>query len=186
MSFLLYVINVFRAPIAWILTKRVPKQAEERGLYDLEADLLAGHPTSLGAYAGLVTLVVNTASKCGFTPQYAELEELQQEYGERGFTVLGFPCGDFGGQELGSGDEIQSFCDSRFSISFPLFAKAKVKDDPRTPVFDYLARTSGAVPRWNFGKYLVGRDGRVRAFYATPIRPTSTKVRREIESALGR
>jgi glutathione peroxidase len=154
-------------------------------LYDLSATSLAGEATPLESYRGQVTLIVNTASQCGYTPQYKELQELQTTYAEQGFTVLGFPSGDFGGQEFETPGEIREFCDSEFGVSFPLFEKTQVKEgDSQSPVYGFLGKTSGSLPGWNFGKYLVGREGRVLGFYASPVSPMGDELRGAIDLAL--
>lgn len=170
-----------------ITTDAVDQSAEvaAQSVYSLDAVGLDGEPAPLSKYEGEVTLIVNTASKCGYTPQYAGLEMLQSEYGPRGFTVLGFPSGDFMGQEFDTAAEIRQFCDSRYAVSFPLFEKSGVKEgDGQSPIYAFLGEATGSLPGWNFGKYLVGRDGRVVAFYATPVEPTSDELRGAIEAAL--
>lgn len=158
----------------------------DQSFYALEVEDLDGAPTSLADYRGQVSLVVNTASQCGLTPQYAGLEELQQTYGDQGFTVLAFPSGDFGGQEFDTPGEIREFCDSNYSVSFPLFAKSGVKEgDGQSEVFTYLGKATGSLPGWNFGKYLVGRDGTVIAYYEPRTKPTSDEVVSALQSALG-
>lgn len=153
--------------------------------YDLETTGLEGDAVALDAYRGQVALVVNTASQCGYTGQYAGLQNLQETYGEQGFTVLGFPSGDFGGQEFATPGEIREFCDSKFGVSFPLFAKSSVKEGAeQSPIFEYLGKSTGALPGWNFGKYLVNREGKVLAFYATPVDPGDEELRTAIETAL--
>lgn len=159
--------------------------AARQSFYALETQDLDGAPVELAAYAGQVSLVVNTASQCGYTSQYAGLEELQQDYASRGFTVLAFPSGDFGGQEFDDAAEIRAFCEDSYSVSFPLLAKSGVKAGAgQSPVFAFLGRATGSLPGWNFGKYLVARDGRVLAFFPTPVAPTSDELRRAIENAL--
>jgi len=157
----------------------------ERSFYDLEASSLEGEPVALDEFRGQVSLVVNTASQCGYTPQYEALQALQEEYGERGFSVLAFPSGDFGGQEFDTPGEIREFCDSRYGVGFPLFAKSRVKEgEGQSPVFAFLGQATGSLPGWNFGKYLVDREGRVLGFYATPVDPAGEELRGAIEQAL--
>src|ERR1051325_7398159 len=136
-------------------------------LYDFSVKQLDGKPKDLADYKGKVALFVNTASECGYTPQYDGLEKLYEKYRDRGFVVLGFPSNDFGGQEPGSADEIAAFCSSRFKVQFPLFEKVKTRGEGRSPVFAELAK-GGGDPQWNFHKYLVGRDGEL--IHAFPSR----------------
>jgi len=177
----------FAAACGAITTTDVQKNETQSNasFYALEAKGLDGAAVPLERYRGKVALVVNTASKCGYTPQYEGLEKLQAEYGERGFTVLGFPSGDFGGQEYGSAEEIREFCDSRFKVTFPLFEKSGVKAGPnQSPVFAFLGSATGSLPGWNFGKYLVDREGKVLAFFPTPTEPTGAEIKGAIEKAL--
>jgi glutathione peroxidase len=139
----------------------------------------------LAGYAGKVTLVVNVASACGYTPQYAGLERLHRTLSARGFAVLGFPCNDFGQQEPGSAQEIQQFCDRTYGVTFPLFEKVVVKAGPtQSPLYATLSREAGKLPTWNFGKYLVGRDGKVLAFFEHSVSPEDSTLRGAIETAL--
>lgn len=135
------------------------------------------------AYHGKVVLVVNTASECGFTPQYAGLEKLWQEYRERGLVVLGFPSNDFGQQEPGTAEEIRGFCDLNFHITFPMFAKVKTKGEGQSPVFAFLT-AKHPKPRWNFYKYVIGRDGDVHDYFVSVTSPDSKRLRRAIDKAL--
>ena len=159
----------------------------DEGVYRFDAERLRGARQSLADYAGQVLLIVNTASRCGFTPQYAGLEALYQRYRERGFTILGFPCNQFGAQEPGDAGEIAEFCEINYGVSFPLFAKVDVNGDTTHPLFAYLkARAPGLLGsqaiKWNFTKFLVGRDGRVLRRYAPTDKPES--LRGDIEAAL--
>lgn len=153
---------------------------------DFSARAIDGTDTDLAAYAGQVVLVVNTASKCGFTPQYQGLQELQDTYGERGFTVLGFPCDQFGNQEPGAEDEIASFCERNFGVDFPLFAKVDVNGSDAHPLFEWLrAEKSGLLGgriKWNFTKFLIGRDGAVLSRHAPTTEPA--KLAQDIEKVL--
>ncbi|MFC9388105.1 glutathione peroxidase [Streptomyces venezuelae] len=153
-------------------------------LYDIPLKTLTGEPTSLADYRDRAVLIVNVASKCGLTPQYAGLEKLQQEYGERGFTVLGVPCNQFAGQEPGSADEIQTFCSTTYGVSFPLLEKTDVNGEARHPLYTELVRIADAEGeagdvQWNFEKFLIGRDGRVTRF-----RPRTEPDAPEIVSAI--
>jgi len=152
-------------------------------LYDLEVSSLAGEPAALAAYRGQVALVVNTASKCGLTPQYAGLEALYREFAPRGFVVLGFPSNDFLGQEPGTAAEIREFCTVNYDVTFPLFAKVVVKGERKCAVYRLLT-VELSEPSWNFTKYLVGRDGRVVARFGPRTAPDSAELRAAIEAAL--
>jgi glutathione peroxidase len=141
-------------------------------------------PQSLCQYAGKVVLVVNTASFCGFTPQYKGLEALDSKYRSRGLVVLGFPSNDFA-QEAGSNKEIADFCESTFGVKFPMFAKSSVRGPDASPLFKQLAQLSGTTPKWNFYKYLIGRDGKVVDAYSSMTAPDDRAFVREIEKQLG-
>jgi glutathione peroxidase len=156
------------------------------GVYDFSAKSLAGEEVSLQHFEGRVLLIVNTASKCGFTPQYHGLEELHRQYAGRGFAVLGFPCNQFGGQEPGSAGEIGAFCTSNYDVTFPLFDKIDVNGANAHPLYNYLKRERsgllGSSIKWNFTKFLVDRTGRVKARHAPTTRPESLK--KDIEALL--
>jgi len=159
--------------------------APATGFYALQTQRLDGTPVALARWAGRVTLVVNTASECGLTPQYEQLEALHDRYAAGGrFEVLGFPCNQFGGQEPGTPEDIASFCSSRYAVTFPLFAKCEVKGDDQSEVFAYLTRDFPE-PEWNFRKYLVGADGTVLTSFDPPTRPDAPEVVSAIEAALG-
>lgn len=155
--------------------------------YDFEAIAIDGKPTLLDSYRGQVLLVVNTASACGFTPQFAGLEALWQDYGPRGLVVLGFPSNEFGGQDPGSNEEIAGFCQKNYGVSFPMMAKVQVNGSAAHPLWQWLkAQAPGLLGtegvKWNFTKFLVGRDGRVIKRYAPTDKPES--LRQDIEAAL--
>ena len=154
--------------------------SEPRTIADFTARLPNGETVNLADKAGKVLLVVNTASKCGFTPQYAGLEALWRKYGERGFEVVAFPCNQFGGQEPGSADEISAFCEVNYGVTFPVMAKIEVNGEGADPLFDWLkAEAPGVLGtqriKWNFTKFLIGRDGKVVARFA----PTTPPARLE-------
>ena len=136
-------------------------------------------------YSDKVLLIVNTASKCGNTPQYDGLEKLYQEYGDKGLVVLGFPSNDFFGQEPGTEAEIQEFCRLTYKVKFPMFEKVTVKEGEAHPLYDALAAAAGTYPTWNFHKYLVGRDGKVIREFSPRTQPYDEKLVAEIEAALG-
>ena len=147
---------------------------------------IVGRRKDLCDYAGKVLLVVNTASHCGYTPQYKGLEALNQKYKDRGLAVLGFPSNDFGAQEPGSNEEIADFCDRTYAVKFPMFAKVAVKDAGGSEVFDALAAATGERPRWNFHKYLIGRDGKTVASFASKVDPESPEFVAKVEELLGK
>jgi glutathione peroxidase len=145
-------------------------------IYEFTAERLTGGSQSLGEYAGKVLLIVNTASKCGFTPQYEGLEALYQRYRERGLVVLGFPCNQFGAQEPGAAEEIASFCQKNYGVSFPMFARIEVNGDGAHPLYQYLKRAAPGLLgsegiKWNFTKFLVNREGEVTQRYAPATTP---------------
>ena len=154
------------------------------GLLDQKMETLTGDDASLCGYTGKVLLVVNTASRCGYTPQYDGLEKLYRKYKARELVVLGFPSNDFGGQEPGSNQEIAAFCVNQYAIDFPMFAKTSVRGSGANPLFAELARATGATPRWNFHKYLVARDGKRVQSFDTRVAPGDAKLVSAIEKLL--
>jgi glutathione peroxidase len=161
----------------------------DASIYDLELTTLAGQPAPLADYRGRLVLAVNVASRCGLTPQYEGLERLQREYADRGFTVLGFPCNQFGDQEPGTPEEIQTFCDARFGVSFPLFAKLDVNGPERHPLYRVLTQAAddegkaGDV-QWNFEKFLVSPGGEVLRRFRPMTTPEAPEVVGAIEEHL--
>ena len=151
--------------------------------YDLKTKTLDGKPADMSAYKGKVLLVVNTASQCGSTPQYAGLEKIHEEMKDKGVEVLGFPSNDFGGQEPGTAAEIKKFCELNYKVDFPLFEKVKTHGDGVSPVFAFLNQKHGA-PEWNFYKYVVGKDGQVRAKFSNKVKPEAEELRKAIDAAL--
>jgi glutathione peroxidase len=153
--------------------------------YDLKTSYLDGKPADLGVFRGKVTLAVNVASKCGFTPQYEGLEKLNRELAGKGFAVLGFPSNDFGGQEPGTAKEIADFCRLTYDVTFPMFSKLVTQPgSEQSPIYKFLG-TSGHLPAWNFSKYVIGKDGRIIAFFPSEVTPESPELRRAITKALG-
>jgi glutathione peroxidase len=156
------------------------------GIYDFTAQSLEGEDVALQRFEGQVLLIVNTASACGFTPQYRGLEALQRELGARGFSVLGFPCNQFGGQEPGDARQIEEFCSSQYDVSFPMFAKIDVNGSRAHPLYNYLKSEKsgllGSSIKWNFTKFLVDRAGQVVGRFAPTMRPEALK--KEIEALL--
>lgn len=161
-----------------------PKTATEGSLWDFSASTLEGQPADLAAYKGQVALVVNVASKCGFTPQYKGLEKLYTQLKERGFVILGFPSNDFRQQEPGSAEEIREFCTINYGVTFPLFEKVKVKGEQKCDIYKFLTAGGLQEPTWNFTKYLVGRDGKVIARYAPKTAPDDQTMLEAVNKAL--
>jgi glutathione peroxidase len=152
--------------------------------YDLETLSLDGTPGNLAQYKGKVSLVVNVASKCGYTPQYEGLEALQREMKGKGFNVLGFPSNDFGGQEPGTAQEIATFCRLTYGVTFPMFEKVVTrKGAGQSPIYAFLG-ASGSLPAWNFSKYVVDKQGKVVAFFPSDVTPEDPKLRAAIAKAL--
>lgn len=156
-------------------------------IYDFSADTMSGSRQSLADYQGKVLLIVNTASKCGFTPQFDGLEKLYQQYESQGLVVLGFPCNQFASQDPGSNEEIQQFCQLNYGVSFPMFAKIDVKGKDAHPLFQYLTKEAKGILgseaiKWNFTKFLIGKDGQVIDRYAPTTKPES--IAQDIERAL--
>ncbi len=179
LSLLLFVALPFSAT-----AKKVPS------LHDVKLKDIDGKAVALGDYEGKVLLVVNVASKCGLTKQYKELEAIHRKYKDKGFTVLGFPCNDFGGQEPGSNEEIKKFCSNRFDVTFPMFDKLVVKAGPKQhELYQRLTGKEGAFPgnvKWNFGKFLVGKDGKPLQRFEPREKPDAPKVTEAIEKALSK
>jgi glutathione peroxidase len=195
-----------RRPALWLLAVVLLASACERGaaapaspaepapatppgeapvIHGLSVKRLDGSEVSLSAWAGKVVLVVNTASECGYTPQYAGLQALHTKYQERGFAVLGFPSNDFGAQEPGSAAQIASFCQKNFGVTFPMFDKVSVIGASRAPLYALLADAKGE-PRWNFHKYLVDKRGRPVQAWPSKVEPSSDEIARAIERELTR
>ena len=152
--------------------------------YDLRTTYLDGKPADLGMFRGKVALVVNVASACGYTPQYKGLEKLHRELSGKGFTVLGFPSNDFGGQEPGTAQEIATFCKLNYDVTFPMFSKLVTERGPeQSPIYTFLGR-SGNLPAWNFSKYVIGKDGKVVAFFPSEVTPEARNLRAAISKAL--
>ena len=156
-------------------------------LYDIPVTRIDGQEQTLAGYAGKVLLIVNTASQCGFTPQYAGLEELYRQFGPKGLVVLGFPCNQFGGQEPGDASQIEQFCHTNYSVTFPMFDKLEVNGANRHPLYGLLAGNGSPVAgdiKWNFTKFLVGRDGKILKRFESKVKPDAPEVTQAIEAAL--
>jgi glutathione peroxidase len=157
-------------------------------VYDIPLKDIDGKDTSLKPYQGKVLLVVNVASQCGFTPQYKALEAVYEKYKDKGLVVLGFPCNQFGGQEPGSDEEIKQFCTSKYSVTFPMFDKIEVNGANRHSLYVSLAGPSSPYPgniKWNFTKFLIGRDGKILKRFESKVTPDSPEATSAIEGALG-
>jgi glutathione peroxidase len=179
------IIRVMRTILALVLILASPMVAAVcPPLLDLKLPTLTEDAASLCRYQGKVLLVVNTASQCGYTPQYAGLEELYRRYRDKGLVVIGFPSNDFGGQEPGSNKEIAQFCELNYGVSFPMFAKSAVAKGAINPFYERLALASNSRPRWNFHKYLVDRKGEKVLAYATAVTPTDPKFVKDVERLL--
>jgi glutathione peroxidase len=158
------------------------KSAPRESIHQLTVVDIDGKSQPLAQYQGKVLLIVNVASKCGFTPQYAGLEQLWKDYKDRGLVVLGFPSNEFAGQEPGAEPEIKKFCSTKYNVSFPMFAKVKTHGDDVSPLYAILDRDGR--PRWNFYKYVVGKDGKVREMFSSFTKPDAQKLRTAIDAAL--
>jgi glutathione peroxidase len=172
--------------LAPLLLAAVPALAAPScpALLDHRLTTLQGKPDDLCRHAGQVVLIVNTASYCGYTSQYQGLEALYQKYRAKGFVVLGFPANDFGRQEPGTNAEVADFCERTFKVRFPMYEKSVVSGPDASPLYRQLARAAGDVPKWNFHKYLLGRDGKVVASYPSKVAPEDSELTRALERAL--
>jgi glutathione peroxidase len=143
-----------------------------------------GKPVSLAEFKGKVVLIVNVASRCGFTPQYAGLEALYEKYKGQGFVIVGVPANNFGAQEPGTNEEIKTFCTRKYNVSFPMLAKVSVKGDDITPLYKYLTETKGGDVKWNFTKFLIGKDGQVAERFESAVKPDDPALTAAVERAL--
>ncbi len=174
------------------LTERGPSRrsyTRDMTLFDIPLHTLTGEPASIGEYEGKALLVVNVASKCGLTPQYEGLERLQKNYADRGFTVLGFPCNQFGGQEPGTETEIAEFCSATYGVTFPMFEKVEVNGEGRSPVYELLTQEKDAEGeagdiQWNFEKFLIAPSGHVVGRFRPMVDPESAEIVEAIEAHL--
>src|SRR5580765_410323 len=161
--------------------------AHAGNLHDIKVKDIDGKDTTMGAYKGKVMLIVNVASKCGYTPQYKGLEALYKKYKDKGLVVLGFPCNQFGKQEPGSNEEIKQFCSSKYNVTFPMFDKIEVNGENRHELYSALAGKDSPFPgdiKWNFNKFLVGKDGKILKRYDSKVAPDAPEVTQAIEGAL--
>lgn len=165
------------------------KPVSATSIYEFEVQDIDGNNVSLGKYKGKVVMVVNTASKCGYTPQYEGLQNIYTKYKEKGFVILGFPANNFGGQEPGTNEEIKDFCTLKYKVSFPMFAKISVKGEDQHPLYTYLTSEQsnpgfGGEITWNFNKFLIDANGEIVARFASKETPESAEVTKAIEAAL--
>lgn len=177
------------APAAAVRASTPTPATPVRTVHDLRVNGIDGKPVDLSSYKGKALLIVNTASECGYTPQYATLQKLYEKYAARGFEVLAFPCNDFGGQEPGTAQQIQTFCSTKYHITFPLFEKVRAKA-PKSPLYEYLTERTGEGLRgeikWNFTKFLVNPAGDVVARFEPSVDPLDAKVTGALEKLLTR
>jgi len=161
--------------------------AVQQTAHDFSFTAIDGKPLPLSTFAGKVLLVVNTASECGYTPQYEGLEALWQAGKDKGLVVLGVPCNDFGGQEPGASEQIATFCKVNYGVTFPLTEKVAVKGANAHPFFKWAGEQAGALgrPKWNFHKYLIGREGQFIDWFSTATTPMGPKIRKAVDAALG-
>ncbi len=158
--------------------------AADSNVHDIAVKDIEGKATTLKAYAGKVMLIVNVASECGYTGQYAGLQALHEKMADKGVAVLGFPCNDFGGQEPGSEAAIKTFCTENYKVTFPMFAKVAIKGDAKHPLYAALQSAAGAEVGWNFEKFLIGKDGKVLKRFGSDVEPDSPELLAAIEAAL--
>ena len=173
---------------AAVLAFVAPCQAQSK-IQTIPLKDMDGKATALKDYSGKVLLIVNVASHCGNTPQYTALEAAHNKYKDKGFSVLGFPCNDFGAQEPGTADEIKTFCSSKYNVTFPLFEKLHVKGADQHPLYAALTGKSSPAPgdvKWNFGKFLIGKDGKILKRFEPGVKPDSDEVTQAIEEALAK
>lgn len=174
--------------ISFALATSVEDSSNADSVYEFEMENIDGEDTSLSNYEGKVLLIVNTASECGYTPQYEGLQAIYEEYRDRGFAVLGFPANNFGGQEPGTDEEIKQFCKVNYDVSFPMFSKISVKGEDQHPLFRYLTNAenpdfTGEI-KWNFEKFLIDKNGNLIHRFRSPVKPNSGKITGAIETAL--
>jgi len=177
MRFIVFILAAFT-----LVTMNLPADPAQ-SLYDFKVNSLDGKPADLGQYKGHVVLVVNVASKCGFTPQYAGLEKLYLEYKDKGFFVLGFPANDFANQEPGTPEEIEAFCTGKYNVTFPMFEKVVTKGDGQSPLYQFLT-TGFPAPTWNFCKYLIDKNGHVIQEFPSKVTPQDKELTDAINAAL--
>ena len=153
-------------------------------IHEFTLNSIDGKAAPLSAYDGKVVMLVNVASRCGYTPQYSGLEALYEKYKDRGLVILGFPANNFGGQEPGTNEEIKTFCSAKYNVTFPMYAKVSVKGEDTTPLYQFLTQAKGGEIKWNFTKFLTDKHGKVIARFEPNVTPDSPEVRSAIEAAL--
>ena len=179
--------KILRSLLTTLLLMAASAFADDAKIYTIPLKDIDGKDATLKTYAGKPLLIVNVASKCGFTPQYAGLEAVWRKYKDKGLMVLGFPCNDFGAQEPGTTEEIKKFCLANYEVTFPLFDKLHVKGDEQHALYSALTGAESPVPgpvKWNFGKFLIGRDGKIVARFDSKVTPDSAELTKAIEDAL--
>lgn len=173
-------------PLVVLAQKSERTVAEQKNVYDFAMKTIDGKERPLSEYRGDVLLVVNVASKCGYTPQYKDLQAVYEKYRDRGFRILAFPANNFGGQEPGTDEEIMEFCETNYNVTFDMFSKISVKGEDQHPLYRYLTTESpfpGEV-KWNFQKYLVDRKGNIVAMFPSKVNPTDKEVQQQLEALL--
>ena len=179
-----------KSSIGWLAAFCLAVSVFAKGpMHDIELKDIDGNATKLGAFEGKTVLLVNVASKCGYTGQYKQLEEVYRKYKDKGLVVVGVPSNDFGGQEPGSAKEIKEFCSSKYDVTFPLMEKVKVTGAEKHPLYGYLTSEKSGFPgevKWNFGKFLIGPDGKVLARWDSKVKPDSEEVIGAIENSLAK
>ena len=179
-----------KSTFAWVAAFCLVVSVFAKGpVHDIELTDIDGKATKLGAFEGKTVLLVNVASKCGYTPQYKQLEEVYRKFKDKGLVVVGVPSNDFGGQEPGSAKEIKEFCSSKYDVTFPLMEKVKVTGAEKHPLYGYLTSEKSGFPgevKWNFGKFLIGPDGKVLARWDSKVKPDDAVVIEAIEKSLAK
>jgi len=155
-------------------------------IHEFNMNSIDGKPAPLSAYKGKVVLVVNVASRCGYTPQYTGLEALYKKYKDQGLVIVGFPANNFGAQEPGTNEEIKTFCSSKYSVTFPMYSKISVAGNDKAPLYEYLTSTGGGEVKWNFTKFLIGPDGKVIQRFESKVTPESPELVSAVEKAVKR
>lgn len=180
-----------RTLLSFLLLSALFAFAAEKSVYDYTLNSIDGQPAPFAAYKGKVLMVVNVASRCGYTPQYSALESVYQKYKDKGFVIVGVPANNFGAQEPGTDAEIKTFCTRKYNVQFPMLSKVSVKGSDTTPLYQYLTDTkanpkTGGEIKWNFTKFLVDRQGSIVARFEPEVTPDSPQVVSAIEQALGK
>jgi glutathione peroxidase len=186
---LIFVILMKLAFLSLLTVTALPVMAADSPVYSVPLKDIDGKDTSLKAYSGKVILAVNVASRCGNTPQYAQLQSLYEKFKDQGLVVVGFPCNDFGAQEPGSNEDVKEFCTKEYKVTFPMMDKVHVKGPEQHPLYKELSGPASPFPgdvKWNFGKFLIDRDGKVAARFEPGVKPDSANVTKAVEAALAK